>query len=164
MPMCLQVSVLYLLQPGLGELGPSAVRQGSGEACCMCHSITQCCKVSSNLQLLIPRLKTLPLCTRFRFNIISLEFSIKCLCLFQIDHTLCLGTTSLFYIELALMNSCPTLKEQPLGKYGDILIFVLWYSKSCYKLIVEFNPKICHSKYLKYRHQILILHMIFLFL
>ena len=153
-PMCLQMSVLlYLLHPGPGVLGPAAVRRCSGEVCRVCHSIAECRKVTLNLQLLILQLKILHLCTSFCFSIISLEFGIKCFCLFQIDHTLCLGTTSLCYIRLSSYWSHEWLSCVERGTtrktWQYILIFILCFGKGCYKLIVEFNPKICHSKYLK---------------
>lgn len=121
------MSVLYLLHPGLGGLGPAAVRRCSGEARPACHSIAECRKVALNLRLLNLQLKILLLSTSFCFNIISLEFDYQTPLpvpdrshpVFGNHQLVLRGVKFLLY----LMNGSPVLKEEQLRKCGDIYCY-----------------------------------------
>lgn len=148
------------LNTSLSAPHPAAVRSCSGEACRVCPSPTESLKVTVNLQLSIRKLKIPLLCTSFCFNVISLEFSVKCP--WQADHTLYLGGTGFCCIGLSsycISSDKDGNKDEWLSyvergvtrKCGDIcwLIVLLWCRKGCYELVVEYNTKICHSMYLK---------------
>lgn len=155
---CAATSVLlYLLHPGFGVLSPAAVRKCSSEACQLCCSIPVCRRSLWLSSFLVCNWKycfCVQDCVSMssHWNLVPnasagsrwiTHYVLECPANATLGYVLTMSHEWLSCIEM----------ETTRKMWWYVLILVKCIGKGGYKLVVEFNPKICHSVYLKYRHQ-----------